>query len=104
MFVYLSVVVVVVVYLFVRYCAPLNKVYLYDCQQISRSGIERLKVSFVVVVVVVVVLLFCYCYCLQSALPDLKVQAYFAPLLNPPLPAQTRRSRLFSGCRNCVLL
>ncbi|KAI6645638.1 F-box/LRR-repeat protein 20-like [Oopsacas minuta] len=67
---------------YLMYCAPLNTVYLYDCQQISRTGIDRLK----------------------SALPDLKVQAYFAPLVTPPLPSQGRRARFFNGCRNCTLL
>ena len=59
-------------------CHNLKRVELYDCQQVTRAGIRRLR----------------------SHLPSIKVHAYFAPLTPPPTQAGTRQR----FCRCCSIL
>ncbi|XP_078449027.1 F-box/LRR-repeat protein 20-like isoform X3 [Lampetra planeri] len=59
-------------------CQSLQRVELYDCQQITRAGIKRLR----------------------AHLPEIKVHAYFAPS-TPPQVAPGPRARF---CRCCVIL
>ncbi|XP_066929041.1 F-box/LRR-repeat protein 2-like [Clytia hemisphaerica] len=59
-------------------CRSLNRLELYDCHNITRGGIRRLK----------------------SRLPNVRVQAYFAPVTPPPA-TPNRRQR---SCRCCEIL
>lgn len=59
-------------------CQALQRIELYDCHNVTRGGIRRLK----------------------SRLPNVRVQAYFAPVTPPPVTAH-RRQR---SCRCCMIL
>uniref|UniRef100_A0A8C2WXD6 F-box and leucine rich repeat protein 20 n=1 Tax=Cyclopterus lumpus TaxID=8103 RepID=A0A8C2WXD6_CYCLU len=59
-------------------CHSLDRIELYDCQQITRAGIKRLR----------------------THLPNIKVHAYFAPVTPPPSVGGSRQR----FCRCCVLL
>ncbi|XP_073189175.1 F-box/LRR-repeat protein 2 isoform X2 [Lepidochelys kempii] len=59
-------------------CHSLERIELYDCQQVTRAGIKRIR----------------------AHLPDVKVHAYFAPVTPPPSVGGSRQ-RL---CRCCIIL
>ncbi|GAA6066441.1 F-box/LRR-repeat protein 20 isoform X1, partial [Tachysurus ichikawai] len=59
-------------------CHCLDRIELYDCQQITRAGIKRLR----------------------THLPNIKVHAYFAPVTPPPSVGGSRQR----FCRCCILL
>uniref|UniRef100_A0A4W3JC75 F-box/LRR-repeat protein 2 n=1 Tax=Callorhinchus milii TaxID=7868 RepID=A0A4W3JC75_CALMI len=59
-------------------CHNLERIELYDCQQVTRAGIKRIR----------------------AHLPDIKVHAYFAPVTPPPSMGGSGQ-RL---CRCCVIL
>uniref|UniRef100_A0AAY4ASI3 F-box domain-containing protein n=1 Tax=Denticeps clupeoides TaxID=299321 RepID=A0AAY4ASI3_9TELE len=59
-------------------CHSLDRIELYDCQQITRTGIKRLR----------------------THLPNIKVHAYFAPVTPPPSVGGSRQR----FCRCCILL
>ncbi|GAA6071424.1 F-box/LRR-repeat protein 2 isoform X1 [Tachysurus ichikawai] len=59
-------------------CQKLERIELYDCQQVTRAGIKRIR----------------------SHLPEIKVHAYFAPVTPPP-SVHGGGQRL---CRCCVIL
>ncbi|XP_004918731.1 F-box/LRR-repeat protein 20 isoform X1 [Xenopus tropicalis] len=59
-------------------CQSLERIELYDCQQISRAGIKRLR----------------------THLPNIKVHAYFAPVTPPPSVGGSRQR----FCRCCAIL
>uniref|UniRef100_H9GK54 F-box and leucine rich repeat protein 2 n=1 Tax=Anolis carolinensis TaxID=28377 RepID=H9GK54_ANOCA len=59
-------------------CHNLERIELYDCQQVSRAGIKRIK----------------------AHLPDVKVHAYFAPVTPTPSVGSTRPHL----CRCCIIL
>ncbi|KAL8165561.1 UNVERIFIED_CONTAM: F-box/LRR-repeat protein 2 [Gekko kuhli] len=59
-------------------CHNLERIELYDCQQVTRAGIKRIR----------------------AHLPAVKVHAYFAPVTPPPSVGGTRQ-RL---CRCCIIL
>ncbi|KAG7279108.1 hypothetical protein CRUP_004051 [Coryphaenoides rupestris] len=59
-------------------CHSLDRIELYDCQQITRAGIKRLR----------------------THLPNIKVHAYFAPVTPPPSVGGSRQR----FCRCCLLL
>uniref|UniRef100_A0A3B3QA68 F-box/LRR-repeat protein 2 n=1 Tax=Paramormyrops kingsleyae TaxID=1676925 RepID=A0A3B3QA68_9TELE len=59
-------------------CHSLDRIELYDCQQITRAGIKRLR----------------------THLPNIKVHAYFAPVTPPPSVGGSRQR----FCRCCILL
>lgn len=59
-------------------CHSLERIELYDCQQISRAGIKRLR----------------------THLPNIKVHAYFAPVTPPPSVGGSRQR----FCRCCIIL
>nr|KAF6320573.1 hypothetical protein mPipKuh1_008568 [Pipistrellus kuhlii] len=59
-------------------CHSLERIELYDCQQISRAGIKRLR----------------------THLPNIKVHPYFAPVI-PPRSVGGSRQRF---CRCCIIL
>uniref|UniRef100_A0A6I8NCV8 F-box and leucine rich repeat protein 2 n=1 Tax=Ornithorhynchus anatinus TaxID=9258 RepID=A0A6I8NCV8_ORNAN len=59
-------------------CRSLERIELYDCQQVTRAGIKRIR----------------------AHLPDVKVHAYFAPVTPPPSVGGSGQ-RL---CRCCVIL
>uniref|UniRef100_A0A915I0V2 F-box domain-containing protein n=1 Tax=Romanomermis culicivorax TaxID=13658 RepID=A0A915I0V2_ROMCU len=64
---------------YLRECRTLERVELYDCQQISRGGIKKFK----------------------QHLPNVMVHAYFAPATPPNIPAGPPRRRY---CRCCNVL
>lgn len=61
-----------------EHCRGLERLELYDCQQVTRAGIKRMR----------------------AQLPNVKVHAYFAPV-TPPTAVGGNGPRL---CRCCVIL
>lgn len=79
-------------------CHNLQCIDMYDCQLISRSAINRLKVGLKLLLDP-----FHCCYfsvSLQSHLPNIKVHAYFAPVTPPPTTGGPRPRY----CRCCEIL
>ncbi|XP_059814243.1 F-box/LRR-repeat protein 20-like isoform X1 [Hypanus sabinus] len=63
---------------YLKNCHSLERIELYDCQQITRAGIKRLR----------------------THLPNIKVHAYFAPV-TPPASVSGGRQRF---CKCCIVL
>jgi F-box/leucine-rich repeat protein 2/20 len=64
----------------VRHCPELRRLDVFDCQHVSRSGIEKLK----------------------ATREDLRIQAYFAP--SNPQPTGEREGHRTITCRCCAIL